>query len=276
MNFLDVKELAKDHRIFHAVLLTVLPVFAVAAQQQGARDASAASQKVNGTVNVDDQIKKLESGNIDPVGLHRLTGKGSEKAIPALEKQFSLAANTLDKAKSAAVLVRLRAPRKEYWRYLDGVCRPIAQSTAPGPINFDKDGKETGVSPAFLDWVTMTKQDPAIAVQNATLVFPVLISYLGETGDPSFVPLLRTALSSPNFLIVTKASAALARLHSEDSLPWIVDAVERAPSKVAGAVAESLVQFSAPEAQSVVNRYVSKDRQDRLRANSEADGNEPQ
>ncbi len=217
-------------------------------------------------LNVQTEIAKVNSGVITPYGLYFLGDSKAKEAIPALEKQYTLTNDVIDKAQIAQVLVQLKDPNEMYWNYLVQLVTPVLDSNAPSPIGTDSNGKELpGVSPAFEAWVDANKLNPPTALQNATIIYPGYMVLLGETEDPRAIPLLRRALSSSNYLVAAQASEALALLNDEDAVPIIIDAAKRAPASAASTIAEPLGYFKSTEAQAALDQYVPKDRVQRLR-----------
>lgn len=134
----------------------------------------------------------------------------------------------MDKAQIAQVLVKLKEPDDLYWNYLVQIITPILDNPSPSPIATDLQGKELpGISPAFEAWVDANKLDPPIALQNATIVHPGYMLLLGLTDDPRAIPLLRRAVSSPNYIIAVQASEALAQLKDEDGAPLLQMLLQR-------------------------------------------------
>lgn len=84
---------------------------------------------------------------------------------------------------------------------------------------------------------------------------PLALSALARTGDPRGVPLLRKALTSPNLFIASVAAAGLAQANDLSSVPVIIDACKRLPPKMAGLLADSLLFFDDPQAQSTFASY---------------------
>jgi HEAT repeat protein len=81
------------------------------------------------------------------------------------------------------------------------------------------------------------------------------VSYLGKTGDRRAIPLLRQALSSPDFMIQTFAADGLAKLKNKASIPLIIQACRQAPADAAMVIARSLLDFDDPQAQSAAKTF---------------------
>jgi proteasome lid subunit RPN8/RPN11 len=54
-------------------------------------------------------------------------------------------------------------------------------------------------------------------------------------------------------------------MKDKDSIPLIIAACQRAPAEVAGLIANSLVYFDDPQAQSAADRYIPKESAKALR-----------
>jgi hypothetical protein len=244
----------------------MLLALAAAAQPQAGQPAPSVKKPELKPLNVQEEIANVRAGVITPYGLNFLGESEAREAIPALEEQFPLADHEIDKAQIAQVLVLLKAPNDTYWNYLVKLITPILDGNGPDPIAFDAQGKELpDVSPAFEAWVDANKLDPPSAWQNATLVYPGYIIFLGETEDPRAVSLLRSALASPNYFIAAQASEGLALLKDEGAIPLIVDAARRAPASAARLIAEPLGYFANPDAQAALDLFVPAEQAQRLR-----------
>jgi hypothetical protein len=60
-------------------------------------------------------------------------------------------------------------------------------------------------------------------------------------------------------MIEIAAAMGLAEIRDQDSIPLIIEACKRAPPDAASVIAESLVYFDDPRAQSAVDTYMPKD-----------------
>lgn len=202
----------------------------------------------------------LKSGEAIGYNAQVIAEAGAREAIPDLEEQFAGATEPLDKAKVAQVLLALGDKKDVYWNYLVGLANPILKSDAPNPMQFDAKGK--GVSGLSPDWVTWAKahNQPPSAGEDAIYVYPGISGLLGMTRDSRAIPLLRQALSFPNYMIQTAATMGLAEMQDQSSVPLIINACKRAPAEMAEVMARSLVYFDAPEAQKAVDTYIPKER----------------
>lgn len=219
-------------------------------------------------LSVSDEIANVKAGILTPYGLDFLGQSNAVEAIPALEEQFSLAGDELDKAKISQVLVKLKDPKDEYWNYLAQLVEPVLRSTAPTPVAFDSQGKELpGVSPEFEAWVSTNKQDPMTAFENATILYGSYIMLVGATEDPRAAPLLRRALASRNFVVAAAASEGLALLGDAGSIQSIIAVAQRAPKVAAKLIASPLAYFNDAAAQRTLDRFVPAEEAQRLRDN---------
>jgi len=80
-------------------------------QTVGSPPSSQAGTKTQ--LNVQTEIAKVNAGVITPYGLYFLGDSKAKEAIPALEKQFTLTNDVIDKAQIAQVLVQLKRPRRD-------------------------------------------------------------------------------------------------------------------------------------------------------------------
>jgi HEAT repeat protein len=113
-------------------------------------------------------------------------------------------------------------------------------------------------SPELQAWADAHNVSANTAGIDSIYGFPGKLLYLGETGDPRGIPLLRRALQARDYAIVMAASKGLAQIQDKDSIPLIIAACRRAPSGYASEIARSLVYFDDPEAQSTVDKYMRK------------------
>jgi HEAT repeat protein len=90
--------------------------------------------------------------------------------------------------------------------------------------------------------------------------FPGKVLELAASGDPRGIPLLRRALQSRNYLIVSSSAKGLAQIQDKQSIPLIIAAAQRAPTGFNAVIAESLVYFDDAQAQSAVDTYMPKEK----------------
>jgi HEAT repeat protein len=210
--------------------------------------------------NVPDAIAKIESGEFGGVHVDLVGRAGAVEAIPALKEQFVHVQDLFLKAKIASALVRLGDGDDTYWNFLVKLATPALESDAPDFVNYDSQGKSApGPSPEFVAWVKAHNLDPTGLGEDSVYVLPGKVAFLGWSRDSRAIPLLRQALSSPNHMIEIAGAMGLAEIGDRDSVPFIIRACKRAPAEAAAAIAESLVYFDDPEAQSAVDEYIPKD-----------------
>jgi|SRR5579859_1937103 len=220
--------------------------------------------------NVAVAIAKVKSGNFVGADVDMIGRGRAVEAIPMLKDQFMRSHDPLIKATIARVLIKLGDKDDSYWDFLVKMATPALESDAPDFMNFDPEAKTgAGPSPAFIAWANAHNVPPngpnGTVAEDAMYWFPGRVLLLGLTGDPRAIPLLRRALLSPNHLIENAAAEGLSELQDKDSIPLIVEACKKAPASAAAVIAESLVYFDDPEAQSAVDTYVPKERAKILR-----------
>jgi len=210
---------------------------------------------------VPDVLEKLKPDTDESMHyVEAVAHAGRIDAIPILENKFVHTQDPVDKAKIAGVLVRLGDKNDTYWDFLAGVVTVAVDSDAPDVADSDAQGKSLpGLSPKFIAWAKAHNIPPAEAASNATYVLPAEVMMLGDTRDRRAIPLLRRALHSPNYLIVSAAADGLAEIGDEASVPLIISACKDAPVDARGAIAESLVYFDDAQAQKIVDKFVPKE-----------------
>lgn len=228
------------------------------APAQTAQDSSA---------KVADSIPRLKSGDFSPAAVEQIAEAHAVEAIPALKEQFALSQDATLKGKIAAALVRLGDKDQIYWNYLVEQATFAVKSDAPLPTMFDANGKVASgqVSPEFVAWTKSHNVSLESATETVAYILPGNVAILGETADPRAIPLLRQALQSPNFMIATMAAKGLALIQDKDSIPLIVEACRKAPSGAVIAIADSLIYFDDPQAQSAADTYLPKQYADAMR-----------
>jgi HEAT repeat protein len=211
-------------------------------------------------------VARVRAGNFNGYDVELIREAGAIEAIPDLEKQFARASEPLDKAKIAVALLALGDKKDVHWNFLVQLVKPVLESDAPNPVQNDPLGKAMpGLSLEFIAWTKSHNQSPDEAGEDAIYVFPGEMLLLGGTRDPRAIPLLRQALSSPNEMIEIAAARGLAEIQDASSVPLIVDLCKKAPAETASLIAESLVYFDDPQAQSAVDAYVPKEKAKALR-----------
>lgn len=208
---------------------------------------------------VADAVAKVKSGKFNGYHVELIGEARAVEAIPDLEKQFALASEPLDKAKIAQVLLSLGDRKDAYWNFLAELAKPALEGDAPDPMQYDAQGRTlSGLSPQWIEWAK-AHNETSDAGENAIYIYPGIVGLLGMTGDSRAVPLLRQALSSPNYLIDAAAAMGLAEMHDLTSVPLIIARCKVAPAEAAAVIAESLVYFDDPQAQNTVDTFVPKE-----------------
>jgi HEAT repeat protein len=206
---------------------------------------------------VSSAIAKVKSGQFLGTDVEVIVEARAVEAVPILEEEFARSQYSFTKAKIASALIRLGDQDNRYWDYLVELATPAVESDAPNFMNFDLQGKSLpGPSPAFVAWARTHNLDPGLAGEDSVYVLPGKVGFLGLTGDPRAIPLLRRALFSPNYMIEAVAAMGLAKVKDDESIPFIIEACARGPAEAATSIAESLVYFDEPRAQRAVDKYV--------------------
>jgi len=176
------------------------------------------------------------------------------EAISVLEDYYSRTTDTDMKAGVASLLVRMADKKEAYWNYLVELAQKAVQSDAPEPFNLLAGKQDDPISPDFKVWARLHN----IPLEKAfTVTFELAqdLAPLARTGDPRGVPLLRKALRSPVLLISGMAASGLAQANDVSSVPLIVDACKRLPPESAHFLADNLLFFDDPLAQSTFRFY---------------------
>jgi len=128
-------------------------------------------------------------------------------------------------------------------------------------------------SPAFLQWAKGQGLSLSDASQKAMYELPGKLVFLGETGDPRGLPILRRAMSSSDYVIQIMAAKGLAKLQDRASVPLIIAACEKS-AWAAPAIAEALVYVDDPQAQIAAEKYLPKKLLESLRETKNLPGND--
>jgi HEAT repeat protein len=233
---------------------------------------------------VPDAIKKVKQGDFLAVHVEEIVQAGAVEAIPALKEQFARPIDPThkddidpgSKAKIASALVRLGDKNEIYWNFLVKQATEAVDADIPFPREFDAQGKilDDHFSPFFLQWAKDHNRSAGEAGDLAIYRFPAKLGFLAETGDPRGLPLLRRAMLSPNYMIQAMAAKGLAKLHDKDSIPVIIAACQNSPW-AAPAIAEALIYFDDPEAQTAAEKFLPKDLLQALRDERRIPGHDP-
>lgn len=232
-----------------AVLLTLLTAV-VHAQEPGGQLAQ-----------ITDAMSRLLASEANVVDVEVLAEGKATQAIPGLEGQFHKTSDLQLKTKVAAALVRLGETSPEYWDFVLQRATLVIESGIPNIIFTDAQGVSVTDRwpPELIAWAQQHNTDINTAGLYAMKQYPAIILMLGETEDRRAVPLLRKALLVRNSLIVSMAARGLAQVKNNDSVPFIIAAIDKASQLYKPVIAESLIFFDDPRAQSAVSTYVSPD-----------------
>jgi HEAT repeat protein len=218
------------------------------------------------TKDVADAVAKVKSGKFNGYHVGVIGEARAVEAIPDLEIQFTRVSEPIQRAKIAQVLLFLGDKKDVYWNYLADLAKPALESDAPSPIHYDTEGKSIpDPSQEFVTWAQAHGQSPNEAGENALYILPGIVMMLGATGDARALPLLRRALSSPNYQIEAAAALGLAEMHDVTAIPLMISRCASAPAEAATLIAEALVYFDDPQAQNAVDTYLPKERAKALR-----------
>jgi hypothetical protein len=203
-----------------------------------------------------DAMGRLEKGEPFLVDIAQLAQAGVVDAIPELKKQFAASQDEITREAVARALVKLGDKDPIYWDYLAREATVAVDSDEPFPSGFGADGKMApGLSPQFTAWAKTHNLTTEAAADLATHDLPSKVMFLAWTGDRRAIPLLRRALSSPNFLIQEVGAEGLTDLQDKASIPFIIAACRNAPAEVASGLAEFLAEFDDTVAQRAAKEF---------------------
>jgi hypothetical protein len=178
------------------------------------------------TESVQDAVNKIKEGQFSGVDVNLLADAHAVQAIPLLKEQFPKAQDEILKLVIASALVRLGNKEEIYWNFLSDRAKPLVESTT-AEVSSDQ------------------------MYQHLLYLRGVAV-----TGDIRGLPLLRKALSSPNYIVEALGAKGLAKLQDRESIPLIIEACEKAPLYAKIAIAEPLVFFNDSRAQSAAERFI--------------------
>jgi HEAT repeat protein len=223
----------------------------------------------NRSAHVTEAMQKLKQGDFVGVDVEEIARAGAVEALPDLKDKFARtltprqesALDPGDKAEIASALVRLGEKKPMYWDFLVNFASETFETDIPSPNAVDAQGKTIRgkFSSDLLAWATAHGESPESATQRALYEFPAKLSFLAKTGDPRALPLLKGAMLSPDYAIQAMAAKGLAKLQDKDSIDLIVQACEKNPSEAAAVIAQALLFFDDPKAQTAADMYVDKD-----------------
>jgi hypothetical protein len=242
-----------------------------------------AEQRFHNIGSVAEAVKKVKEGNFTGVHVEEIVHARAVEAIPALRAQFgrtiepshSRDIDPGNKAEIASALVRLGDKDATYWDFLVNGATAALDSAPPFPRESDPQGRllDDHFSPAFLQWAKGQGLSLSDASQKAMYELPGKLVFLGETGDPRGLPILRRAMSSSDYVIQIMAAKGLAKLQDRASVPLIIAACEKS-AWAAPAIAEALVYVDDPQAQIAAEKYLPKKLLESLRETKNLPGND--
>ncbi|MGC2620245.1 MAG: HEAT repeat domain-containing protein [Acidobacteriaceae bacterium] len=211
---------------------------------------------------MEDAIDAVKSGiftlsDIEAISAASQGEKGA--AVSMLKAQFLSSEDISLKGRIASSLVRLGEKDESYWKFLVTQAIPAADNDAPFLLEVDQNGS-TNLAPGFLQWAADHNISVDHAIELEAGLDPAAIDHLGYSRDERAVPILRRALSSPNFYVEMAASRSLANIHDSGSIPLITAACSKAPAWAATQIALPLVYFDDKDAQRAVTLYVPNER----------------
>jgi PBS lyase HEAT-like repeat len=204
-------------------------------------------------------IARAKSGNVDTSDVEIIAEAGAVQAIPSLEEQFGRTTDVDTKTKIANGLVRLGDKHNTYWNYLLEQATLAVDSDVPDALLSDPLGKTVDQNSELQAWAQAHNISANTAAQSAMYDLPGKVLELAQTGDRRGIPLLRRALQSRNYMIAVFAAKGLAQIQDKDSIPLIIAACQRAPTGYASEIANSLIWFDDPRAQTAVDTYMPRE-----------------
>jgi HEAT repeat protein len=219
-------------------------------------------------------IAEVRGGNWARIG-GLVKEAGPAQAVPILQELFASSQDVETKDRIASALYKLGDKNDIYWGYMVRQATLAAERDAPFPHSYDAGGKmEDGYPSDFIAWANAHNTSPQSS-EKATWDGYGRILLLAMTEDPRAIPVLRQALHSPDQVIESGAAKGLAELQDKDSIPLIIEACRTAPADGAALIADSLVYFDDPRAQSAADAYLPKEKAEALREYVKAHGNRP-
>lgn len=211
-------------------------------------------------------IEHIKTGKFDLMDVEIITAQHATEAIPALKLQFAGNNDVEKKRRIASALVKLGERDGPYWNFLVIRANQSLQDEPPNPFEFDSNGKAIAKPTEGLKkWAESHHMPLGDALMESMKLAGEPIMDLARADDPRAIPILRKALGSKYFFTRVDAARGLAALHDAESVPAIVQACEKSPKEVAGAIAQSLVYFDDPAAQHALESYVPKGTVEALR-----------
>ena len=170
--------------------------------------------------------------------------------VAILKQNFANTEDERRKADIASALIGLGDKDDIYWDFLLRMATSLLEGEVSSAVKSDSLGKPIEGPSSDEAWAKQNREF------NEMLTF---VEIVAKTREPRGVRLLRRALSSPNSETQNIAASGLARAQDKDSIPLIIDACKNASPDVASSIAQALVYFDDPRAQSAVDQYLSKE-----------------
>jgi hypothetical protein len=167
----------------------------------------------------------------------------------------------------AETLLELGDDPKGNWQIMLDSARQVLRDVPPVPYSYNEFGKQdpAKVSPSFRQWAKAHRMSENAAQSVATMEEPMTILAIGSHGNRESIPILESALKSPNNYVKAMAARGLAEMHSEASVGQIIRACQESPRDAAEAIARSLALFDTSQAQAAAEKYLSKERTEEIR-----------
>lgn len=198
-----------------------------------------------------DPMEALKRNDDDSMSnVEQAAAKHPGETVAILKENFVNTQDERRKAEIASALIGLGDKEDIYWDFLLRMATSLLEGEAAPAVKNDAQGKPIEGPSSENEWARQN------AIFSKMLTF---IEIVAETRDPRGVRVLQRALSSSNYQIQTFAAAGLVRAQDKDSIPLIIDACKNASPNVASSIAHALVYFDDPQAQSAVERYLSKE-----------------
>lgn len=259
IHLLMFKKVVRDWMILTGICLCVCISLA-----QSSSPKADEAKDVPIVIKLQDAVATVKSGQFTLEDIEAIAEAAPNKRVevnPILEAQFLSTEDASLKGRIASSLVRLGDKDETYWKFLITQAIPAADNDAPFFLGVDQSTDGTPkLAPDFLQWAADRHVSVDDAIELEAGRDPAAIDHLGFTRDVRAVPILRRALSSPNFYVEIAASRSLANIHDSGSIPLITAACSKAPAWAATQIALPLVYFDDKDAQRAVTLYVPKER----------------
>ena len=198
-----------------------------------------------------DPIEALKRNDVESMSyVGQAAATHPAETVAVLKKNFVNTQDERRKAEIASALISLGDKDNIYWDFLLRLETSLLEGEVSSAVKSDSQGKPIEGLSEDEAWVKQNREF------SEMLTF---VEIVAETREPRGVRLLRRALSSPDYQFQTFAAAGLVRARDNDSIPLIIDACKNASPDVASSIAQALVYFDDPRAQSAADQYLSKE-----------------